>query len=213
MICQEEEEEEEEAVWMTAGEGAEQGDVWGPVLYSLALAPCVAALEEDLRGQLRTAGWNDEAVIEAIGVSAYLDDLVIRVPPCGAGAVGPAADRARRPRGGRLNQRKCHGWSPETAEPAGLPEGFWQPEGLLLLGTPHGEGPSRGEDAPLPVGHSAVERHLEKTLEGYRRFLAGLEKVVRDAPPKDPRVQTAVLLLRLCGQGKATHLLRTLPRR
>ena len=38
-----------------------------------------------------------------------------------------------------------------------------------------------------------------------------LEEVVRDAPPKDPRVQTAVLLLRLCGQGKATHLLRTLP--
>lgn len=59
-----------QAVWMTAGEGAEQGDVWGPILYSLALAPCVAALEEDLRGQLRTAGWDDEAVIEAIGVSA-----------------------------------------------------------------------------------------------------------------------------------------------
>ena len=150
-------------------------------------------------------------MIEAIGVSAYLDDLVIRVPPCLAGAVVPAADRALRSMGGRLNPRKCHGWSPETAEPAGLPEGFWQPEGLLLLGTPHGEGPSRGEDAPLPVGHAAVERHLEKTLEGYRRFLAGLEQVVRDAPPKDPRVQTAVRLLRRCGQGKATHLLRTLP--
>ena len=38
-----------EAVWPTAGEGAEQGDVWGPILYSLALAPCVAALEEDLK--------------------------------------------------------------------------------------------------------------------------------------------------------------------
>ena len=200
-----------EAVWMSAGEGAEQGDVWGPILYSLALAPCVAALEEDLRQQLRTAGWEEEAVAEAIGVSAYLDDLVIRVPPCLAGAVVPAADRAMRPMGGRLNARKCKAWSPSTPEPAGLPEGFWQPEGLLLLGTPHGEGPNRGEDAPLPVGRSAVEQHLEKTLEGYRGFLAGLEEVVRDAPPKDPRVQTAVLLLRLCGQGKATHLLRTLP--
>ena len=93
----------------------------------------MAALEEDLRGQLRTAGWEEEAVIEAIGVSAYLDDLVIRVPPCLAGAVVPAADRALRPTGGRLNPRKCHGWSPGTTEPAGLPEGFWQPEGLLLL--------------------------------------------------------------------------------
>ena len=34
---------------------------------------------------------------------------------------------------------------------------------------------------------------------------------MRDAPPGDARVQTALLLLRLCGQGKATHLLRTLP--
>ena len=115
-----------QAVWMTAGEGAGQGDVWGPILYSLALAPCVAALEEDLRGQLRTAGWEEEEVIEAIGVSAYLDALVIRVPPCLVGAVVPAADRALRPMGGCLNPRKCHGWSPGAAEPAGLPAGFWQ---------------------------------------------------------------------------------------
>ena len=40
------------AVWMTAGEGAEQGDVLGPILYSLALAPCVARLEEALRDKL-----------------------------------------------------------------------------------------------------------------------------------------------------------------
>ena len=200
-----------EAVWMSAGEGAEQGDVWGPILYSLALAPCVAALEEELRGKLRAEGRAEAAVIEAIGVSAYLDDLVIRVPPELVGEVVPAAERVLRAMGGRLNARKCKAWSPGTPEPAGLPEGFWQSEGLLLLGTPHGEGPSRGEDAPLPLGPAAVGRHLEKTLEGYRRFLAGLEAVVRDAPPGDARVQSATLLLRLCGQGKATHLLRTLP--
>ena len=131
----------------------------------------------------------------AIGVSAYLDDLVVRVPPCLAGAVVPAADRALRPMGGRLKPRKCHGWSPGIAEPAGLPADFWQPEGLLLLGTPHGEGPSRGEGALHPVGRSAVEQHLAKTLEGYRSSLAGLKEVVRDAPPKDPGVQTAVLPL------------------
>ena len=83
--------------------------------------------------------------------------------------------------------------------------------GLLLLGVPHGEGPSRGEDAPLPLGAPEVQGHLEKTFSSYCDFLAGLEEVVRDAPPGDPRVQTATLLLRLCGQGKATHLLRTLP--
>ena len=60
-----------EAVWMSAGEGAEQGDVWGPILYSLALAPCVAALEEELRGKLRAEGRAEAAVIEASGVSAY----------------------------------------------------------------------------------------------------------------------------------------------
>ena len=200
-----------EATWLHAGEGAEQGDVWGPILYSLALAPCVAALEADLRGQLRTAGWEEGELADAIGVSAYLDDLVIRVPPELAGQVLPAADRALRPMGGRLNYRKCHGWSPGTPEPAGLPAGFWQADGLLLLGTPHGEGPNRGEDAPLPLGASAVERHLGKVLDSYKAFLEALERVVRDAPPKDPRVQSAVLLLRLCGQGKATRLLRKLP--
>ena len=56
-----------------------------------------------------------------------------------------------------------------------------------------------------------MERHLAKTLTSYQAFLAGLEQVVRDAPPGDPRVQTALLLLRLCGIPKATHLLRTLP--
>ena len=200
-----------EAVWMSAGEGAEQGDVWGPILYSLALAPCVAALEEELRGKLRAAGWEEAAVIEAVGVSAYLDDLVIRFPPELVPEVVPAAERTLRAMGGRLNARKCKAWSPGTPEPAGLPEGFWQSDGLLLLGTPHGEGPSRGEDVPLPLGPAAVERHLQKTLDSYRRFLAGLEEVVRDAPPGDARVQSAVLLLRLCGQGRATHLLRTLP--
>ena len=136
---------------------------------------------------------------------------MIRVPPELVGEVVPAAAQALREMGGRLNARKCKAWSPGTPEPAGLPAGFWQSDGLLLLGTPHGEGPSRGEDAPLPLGPAAVGRHLELTLEGYRRFLAGLEEVVRDAPPGDARVQSAMLLLRLCGQGKATHLLRTLP--
>ena len=45
-----------QAVRMTAWEGSEQGDVWGPILYPLALAPCMEALEEDLREQLLTAG-------------------------------------------------------------------------------------------------------------------------------------------------------------
>ena len=196
---------------MSAEEGAEQGDVWGPILYSLALAPCVDALTEDLRSKLREAGWAAETVEEAIGVTAYLDDLVIRVPPVLVAEVVPAAERALRGMGGRLNQRKCKAWSPGSPKPEGLPDGFWQEDGLLLLGTPHGEGPSRGEDAPLPLGEAEVGRHLRKTLEAYRGFLAGLEEVVRDAPPGDARVQTALLLLRLCGQGKATHPLRTLP--
>ena len=45
----------------------------------------------------------------------------------------------------------------------------------------------------------------------YSDFVAGLEQVVADAPPGSPRVQVALLLLRVCGQGKVTHLLRTLP--
>ena len=43
------------------------------------------------------------------------------------------------------------------------------------------------------------------------RFLRGLEEVAAYAPPGAARLQTAWLLLRVCGLGKATHLLRTLP--
>ena len=89
---------------MSAGEGAEQGDVWGPILYSLALAPCVAALGEELRGKLRAEGCTEAAVIAAIGVSAYLDDLVIRVPPELVGEVVPAAAKSAA-RDGRKAQR------------------------------------------------------------------------------------------------------------
>ena len=59
-----------EATWLRAPEGAEQGDVWGPILYSLALRPCVAALEEDLRAQLRAQGWSEAEVSEAVGIRA-----------------------------------------------------------------------------------------------------------------------------------------------
>ena len=40
-----------------------------------------------------------------------------------------------------------------------------------------------------------MQQHLEKTLEGYRRFLAGLEEVVRDAPPGDARVMVRIARL------------------
>ncbi len=102
-----------------------------------------------------------------------------------AGALGGSATDAKpggcrslglighlRALGGRLNPRKCKAWTPGTPKPDGLPEGFWQNEGLLLLGAPHGEGPSRGEDAPLPLGEAEVGRHLRKTLEAYRGLLA-----------------------------------------
>ena len=56
-----------------------------------------------------------------------------------------------------------------------------------------------------------VRRHLKKVARAYSDFVAGLEQVVADAPPGSPRVQAALLLLRVCGQGKVTHLLRTLP--
>ena len=119
---------------------------------------------------------------------AYLGDLVIRAPPWLVGEVVPRAARILAPMGGRLNERKCQAWSPSGAPPPGLPDGFWKEEGLLLLGTPHGEGPDRGQDAPLPLGSSAVHGHLGKVLLQYEEFVLGLEQVVRDAPPGSPRV-------------------------
>ena len=45
-----------QAEWLYCDEGAEQGDPMGPVYLSLALAPCAAALREDLTGRLRASG-------------------------------------------------------------------------------------------------------------------------------------------------------------
>ena len=52
---------------------------------------------------------------------------------------------------------------------------------------------------------------MDKALADYEAFLRGLEEVAAYAPPGAARLQTAWLLLRVCGLGKATHLLRTLP--
>ena len=99
-----------ETVWLHAGEGAEQGDVWGPVIYSLALAPRIAELERELRE--RAGGGEDD-----VAVPAYLDELVIRVPPWLVGEVVPRSARTLAPMGGRLNERKCQAWSPRGGPP------------------------------------------------------------------------------------------------
>ena len=95
----------------------------------MALAPCVSRLAEASRHNLwETDAWWDREqaeVSEAIGVSAYFDDLVIHAPPEVVGEVVPAAAEAPRATGGGLNARKCKFWSPGTPELAGTPEGFW----------------------------------------------------------------------------------------
>ena len=171
----------------------------------------MAALRETLTARLQERGWDDAAAGEAVAVYAYLDDLVVRCPPELAAGVAPAAQEALATLGGWVHGGKTQAWSLSSPRPSDFPEAQWRTEGLLLLGTPHGEGPSRGEEAPLPLGGSAVARHLEKALADYEAFLRGLEEVAAYAPPGAARLQTAWLLLRVCGLGKATHLLRTLP--
>ena len=148
---------------------------------------------------------------------AYLDDVAVLVPPALASAVLPAAREALGVLGLDLRQEKTQAYSKRAACPEGLEE-QWREHGVTLVGVPLGE--------PLPANGLHVlddERRVDVGTEDYAAqrchevvgraaaLLQAFAELPAKASPHLPAVQVAALLLRLCGCGKVTHLLRTAP--
>ncbi len=198
---------------VSATSGVDQGDPLAPLLFACGLKPCLEALEADLQQRARDAGLDPSRV----RVLAYLDDLAVLVPPELAAAVQPAARDALGAFGLDLRPEKTQAFSKRAACPQGLEE-QWREYGVTLVGVPLGE--------PLPAnGLPALddERRVDLGTEDYAKqrcqeivdraaaLLQAFAELPAKASPHQPAVQVAALLLRLCGCGKVTHLLRCAP--
>ena len=191
----------------------DQGDPLAPLLFACGLAPRLRALQQGLRDLAIERGVDPSRV----RVLAYLDDVVVMVPPVMAGEVLPMAQRLLGEIGLLLRSDKTQVWSARAPCPAGL-ESQWRQEGLTLVGVPLG-GPLPGHGLPdesdeLRVDLGTSGYAAERCAEVVQRAAALLERLADipvQASPHLPAVQVAALLLRLCGGGKITHLLRTTP--
>ena len=132
-----------------------------------------------------------------------------------AAEVFPTAQRVLGAFGLDLSPAKTQAWSKAAACPAGL-EPYWREFGLTLVGVPLGDplpdrglpDDSDGRRVDLGTNHDAQER-CEEVAARAAAFLDKLGDLPTEASPHLPAVQAAALLLRLCGAGKLTHLLRT----
>ena len=72
--------------------------------------------------------------------------------------------------------------------------------------------PAPGDEARVDVGdHGYTKQRCEETAKRAEAFLARLADLPANASPHLPAVQVAALLLRMCGCGKITHMLRSNP--
>jgi len=199
---------------LRATSGVDQGDPLAPLLFACGLGPRLAGLEEALRDRAEARGLPRESV----RVLAYLDDVTVLTPPDLAGEVLPAAQRVLGAFGLEVNAAKTQVWSRGSTRPTGVPEEHWRAAGLTLVGVPLGEPlppsglPDREDEVrvDLGAGDFAKERCVEAAARAAA-FVHKLAELPELAPPHLPAVQSAGLLLRLCGAGKLTHLLRSNP--
>ena len=199
---------------LKATDGVDQGDPLAPLLFACGLRPRLQELEGVLQDLAAAQGLPRSNV----KVLAFLDDVAVITPPEIAAQVFPSAQRIFGAFGLELSDAKTQAWSPASARPADLEQRFWREEGLTLVGVPLGDAlPASGvpdhEDA-VRVDFGDVSFTEARCMEVGARaevFLERLAELPVLASPHLPAVQAAALLLRLCGVGKITHLLRTNP--
>ena len=198
---------------LNATDGVDQGDPLAPLLFACGLAPHLRDLEDELRDLARARGQDPSR----IRVLAYLDDVAVLAPPELAAEVLPTAQRVLSLAGLELQPGKTQAWSRASPCPPGL-ERQWRQYGLTLVGVPLGEAlpdaglPDESDDrrADLGTEDCAAERCAEVVARATA-LLDGLAELPTLASPHQPAVQAAALLLRHCGCGKVTHLLRSTP--
>jgi hypothetical protein len=197
---------------LCATSGVDQGDPLAPLLFACGLRPGLRGLEDALRDAATARG----LARESVRVFAYLDDLAVLTPPGLAADVLPTAQRVLDAFELELNAAKTQVWSRASPRPTGVPEEHWRAAGLTLVGVPLGEPlPANGlpdHEDEVRVDLGAASFTAERCAETAARaaaFVGKLAELPELASPHLPAVQSAALLLRLCGLGKLTHLLRS----
>ena len=194
--------------------GVEQGDVLGPLLFAVAFRKPVEALRAALVAVLvEEHGFSAEDAEAAVVLGAYLDDVVVGLPPEAAARVPALAAAAFAPVGCQVEQQKTRVWVPEGRCPAEC-EAWWSPRGLRFLGAPvAGETPlaALGELGAAVGEAGFVAEFLDQAYDAYQVFVGKVVAATVEADSSWSRVQAGVGLLRLCALPRLLHLFRALP--
>ena len=198
---------------LTACDGVDQGDPMAPLLFACGMRPCLQQLERRLRERAEQLGLQPGR----IKVFAFLDDVLVVVPPELAKEAQQEADECLAVLGLELQAHKTQVWSPGAACPAGL-ERQWRADGLTIVGVPLGD-PLPDDSMPdFEDGHrvdvgtpSFSAQHCAGVCSRASALLERIVDLPAHASPHQPAVQAAALLLRMCGASKINHLLRTTP--
>ena len=198
---------------LTATNGVDQGDPLAPLLFACGLSPSLQRLEEQLQDLAEARG----LARDSARVLAFLDDVALLLPPEIADQALPLSQATLREFGLELALAKTQAWSRRSPCPPSLLP-YWRANGLTLVGAPLGEPlPANGlpaENDERRVDLAPEDHAKQRCEEVVARASALLERVAalpREASAHQPAVQVAALLLRLCGCGKVTHLLRCNP--
>ena len=163
-------------------------------------------METRLRELARSRGLDPEEVL----VIAYLDDLLLSLPPELVQEGLTSAQEELGTVGLTLNEAKTNAWAPQPPPPEVLTllqvDDRWKPDGYRLLGTPLAGG------RELALGS---ETFMDTFLRAKRREACRLVQRVAELPElvgeEWSGAQTAFQLLRQCAAQQIGHLLRTTP--
>jgi len=177
------------------GEGGEQGDPLMPALYALAQHPGLVAAQRQLDGF-------------GAKIVAYLDDIYVLVPDPANAATSYqiVTEEVERACGVQSNASKTQAYS-ATLGPA--PPGLDSLRALdgpeVWVSSPNTLPEARGiEVVGVPVGSDDfVSAHTAARMALEVQFLEAIPEL------EDPQCEW--LLLRLCAEPRANHLLRTCP--
>ena len=201
---------------LTAEEGVEQGDAFAPALFAYGLRPAL------VRTQAELDQFCSDSNLPRIVLMAYLDDIVIVAPTCGAEAAFRILQTALQDECGLcLSESKTQIWSPTQVCPPGDLAQYWRPDGIVVLGGPLGElslttalRHDQLRAQAVPYGNQSgpfVSAFLEARLDAMRKAAETVLVLPSKAPHDYPALQIALQLLVFCVAPKADHLLRHLP--
>ena len=184
----------------------DQGAPLSPAIFAAGVRQTLDTIHADLNNAATSLNISTNNV----HVIAYLDDVMIGVPPPMAHLVVDIAERHLNAVGLQLNTTKTKVWA-ATAPPNEtlamlMEQDMWCPDGFKILGTP------TAGCKEIPVGTSSfAETFYKKKVAEGEEAIRGLTQLSELVVSDWPGAQIATILLRQCANKQLIHLLRTTP--